>query len=56
MRTIVEPKEFIAKLWGKQKINDTDTFRMMRYVIRDDYDGKVLLHNVVTGQLVVLDQ
>ena len=56
MRTIVEPKEFIAKLWGKQKINYTDTFRMMRYVIRDDYDGKVLLHNVVTGQLVVLDQ
>lgn len=56
MRTIVEPKEYIAKLWGKQQIKDTDTFRMMRYVIRDNQDGKVLLHNVVTGQLVVLDQ
>ena len=28
----------------------------MRYVLRADYAGKVLLHNVVTGQLVVLEQ
>ncbi len=28
----------------------------MRYVLRVDHDGRVLLHNVVTGRLVVLDQ
>ena len=28
----------------------------MRYVLRVDHDGKVLLHNVVTGQLVILEQ
>lgn len=52
----MEPKEYIDKLWGKQRIRDGDIYRMMRYVFRVDHDGKVLLHNVVTGQLVVLDQ
>lgn len=56
MITIVEPKEHIDKLWGKQQIKDAETYRMMRYVLRVDHDGKVLLHNVVTGRLVVLVQ
>lgn len=56
MRTIVEPKEQIDKLWGKQRFRDGDTYRMMRYVLRVYHDGNVLLHNVVTGRLVVLDQ
>lgn len=56
MKTIVEPKEPIVRLWGKQKNKAEDTFRMMHYVLRVDYDDKVLLHNVITGQLVVLDQ
>lgn len=56
MRTIVEPKEHIDKLWGKQRIREEATYRMMRYVLRVDHDGKVLLHNVVTGRLVVLEQ
>lgn len=56
MQTIVEPKEYIGKLWGKQKVHRDATYRLMRYVLRVDHDGKVLLHNVVTGQLVVLDQ
>lgn len=56
MRTIVEPKEYIYRLWGKQRIRNEDTYRMMRYVLRVDHDGNVLLHNVVTGQLVVLNQ
>ena len=56
MITIVEPKEAIAKLWGKQKVRESDTYRLMRYVLRVDHEGKVLLHNCVTGQLVVLDQ
>ncbi len=55
MKTIVEPKAHIYKLWGKQRIKDEDTYRMMQYLIRADYDGNVLLHNVVTGQLVILE-
>ncbi len=55
MKTIVEPKDLIDKLWGKQRIRDSEVYRLIRYVLRVDYNGKVLLHNVVTGQLVVLD-
>jgi radical SAM protein with 4Fe4S-binding SPASM domain len=54
--TIVEPQESIAKLWGKQRIRDGDTYRMMKYVLRVNHDDKVLLHNVVTGRLVVLNK
>jgi radical SAM protein with 4Fe4S-binding SPASM domain len=56
MKTIVEPKEHIEKLWGKQRIHEDAVYRQMRYVLRVDHDGKVLLHNVVTGQLVVLSE
>lgn len=56
MITIVEPKDHIDKLWGKQPIRDKDTYRMMRYVLRVNHDGKVLLHNIVSGQLVLLEQ
>ena len=56
MKTIAEPKEYIDKLWGKQRIRKEDTYRMMRYVFRVDQDGQVLLHNVVTGQLVCLEK
>lgn len=55
MRTIVEPKEHIDNLWGKQRIKDGDTYRMMRYVLRVKHEGVVLLHNAVTGQMVILD-
>ena len=56
MITIVEPKEHIDKLWGKQKIREGETYRMMRYVLRVDHEDKVLLQNMVTGRLVVLEQ
>lgn len=56
MRTIVEPKQHIDRLWGKQRIGEDASYRLMKYVLRVDHQGKVLLHNVVTGQLVVLDQ
>ena len=56
MIEVVEPKKHIAALWSKQEIRDDETFRMMRYVMRVESGDKVLLHNVVTGQLAVLDQ
>lgn len=56
MITIVEPQQNIDRLWGEQRIRENDTYRMMQYVLRVDHDGKVLLHNVVSGRLVVLEQ
>lgn len=56
MKTIVEPKDHILRIWGKQRINETGVYRLMYYVLRVDYDGSVLLHNNVTGQLVELEQ
>ena len=55
MKTIVEPKEHVEKLWGKQRINETEVYRLMHYVFRVDHESKVALHNVVTGQMVELD-
>lgn len=42
-------------LWRKQKIKPEETYRLMRYVIRVDHEGKTALYNVVTGQLILLD-
>ena len=54
MTTIVEPEEYIANLWGKQEIKKNETYRLMKFVLRADFEGKILLHNVVTGKLVLL--
>ena len=56
MITLVEPQQHIAKLWSKPAVREGETYRLMRYVLRVDHEGKVLLHNVVTGQLVVLEE
>lgn len=55
MTTIVEPKQHIAQLWGKQWVREDQIYRLMKYVLQVEHEGKVLLHNVVTGQLVVLE-
>lgn len=52
--TIVDPKDMIDKLWGKQRIKERETYRLMRYVLLVNHDGKVLIQNTVTGRLVVL--
>ena len=56
MRTIVEPKEHIAKLWGQQKTQPDAVYRRMKYVLQVNCEGKTALHNVVTGELIVLDE
>ncbi len=56
MITIVEPKQCVDRLWGKQRVQEDRLYRMMRYVLRVDHDDKVLLHNAITGRLAVLDQ
>ena len=56
MRTIVKAHHFIASLWESPKEIEELDFRAMRYVLRIDYKGKTFLHNVVTGQLVELEE
>lgn len=53
--TVVEPKKHITGLWGRQSIKESATYRLMKYVLRVNHDGKVLLYNIVTEHLVVLD-
>lgn len=56
MKTIVSPRERVAKVWGKQKIHPESAYRLMKYTIRADAEEGVLLHNVVTGEMVLLSQ
>lgn len=56
MKTVAEPKIRLDHLWGKPAVREGEIFRLMRYVIRFDHNGQVLLHNAVTGQLVLLDR
>ena len=56
MVTIVEPKAYVQKLWNKQEIKTGSSYRMMKYSLRVDLDKGSLLHNVVTGQLVLLSK
>ena len=56
MITVAAPLQHIAALWSKPDHREGETFRLMRYVLRLDHDGRVLLHNVVTGQLAALDK
>lgn len=55
MLTIVKPLRYIENLWGKQRIIEGNVYRLMYYVLQVKHAGKVLLHNVVTGHLVVLE-
>ena len=56
MVTIVEAQQHIASLWSRQEAKSGELFRLMKYVIVVNRSDIVLMHNVVTGQLVVLDQ
>lgn len=56
MITIIEPKRHIIGLLSKPKDKDNVNFRLMRYILKVECDGVCLLHNVITGQLVVLDE
>lgn len=54
MVTLAEPKQEITCLWGKQRAGE-GTYRLMKYVLRVEHRGRVLLYNLVTGQLAALD-
>lgn len=53
MKTILAANESIAKLWGAPKPKET-TYRLMKYILRVEVEDGVLLHNNVTGHLILL--
>ena len=55
MVSITQPKQNIMSLWRNQGIDKNESYRLMRYVLQDNYKGEMLLHNVVTGELVILN-
>lgn len=56
MKTILEPSENVIKLWGKQRVKDQVTYRLLKYLIRCEVEEGILLHNVVTRQLILLSK
>lgn len=55
MRTIIEGKAYISKLLGKQRIKDGVQYRQMLYLLSKECEDGLLLHNVITGQTVLLN-
>lgn len=56
MRLIVGSQEHFQKLLGKQPIKRSMRYRLMRYVLIVKCDERILLLNVVTGQVVLLNE
>ena len=55
MKTIVEGNKNIIRLLGKQRLKDVQ-YRLMRFVLKSEHDDGLLLHNVITGQLTLLNK
>ena len=55
MRTIVEGNKNVMKLLGKQKIKNT-MYRKLIYILQVECDDGILLHNTMTGQLILLNE
>ncbi len=53
MKTVLQAKENIACLWGYPEPKDT-AYRWMKYLLRIEVEDGILLHNVVTGHLILL--
>ena len=56
MRVVFNGNKAVINLWGKQKINRSATYRLMRYVLQVSHNRETILHNVVTGEMVALNQ
>ena len=54
MKIIVNGKERILRLLGKQRLQNVQ-YRMMRFVLQTECSDGILFHNVITGQMVILD-
>lgn len=56
MRVIAEGKKAIVKLWGSSSPKEDTSYRLMRYLIREDCEDGTLLLNTVNGELVLLNR
>ena len=54
MKTIKEPKKNIALLWRRPKSVQA-VYRPMKFLLRTQVDDGLLLYNVVTSEMVLLD-
>lgn len=55
MRIIAKGDSNVIKLLGRQKVKPDLPYRLMRYTLRQECDKGLLLHNVITGKLILLD-
>lgn len=55
MRTIVEPRKNLMLLWRQSKPAQT-RYRRMKYLLEAETEDGLLLYNVVTSGMVLLDQ
>lgn len=55
MKTIKEPKKNIALLWRRPKPVQA-VYRPMKFLLRTQVDDGLLLYNVVTSEMVLLDE
>ena len=55
MRIVVKGNSNIIRLLGKQHIKDTK-YRLMNYLLFENCKDGILIHNVITGQLALLNQ
>ena len=55
MQVIKKARSRVAKAWGIQKVRDT-SYRLLTYTLPTDWEEGLLLHNVMTGELLQLDQ
>ena len=54
MKTILEPRKNIALLWRRPKPTNS-TYRPMKYLLTAETEDGLLLYNVVTSEMVLLD-
>lgn len=55
MKTIVEPDAILNAIIGEQMVKDAE-YRLMNYVFEVEMEDGLLLHNVITGQLIYLSE
>lgn len=56
MKTIIEQAKFVNKFLGKQQYDETIQYRMLTYCVVMEHNGKILLMNTLTRQLLELAQ
>ena len=55
MKTIVKANSIVSSVVGEQPVKDAD-YRLMKYTFQVETEDGMLLHNVITGQLVLLTE